>query len=152
MPQTCELLVGKSGALIAQGMKLLVTVLTPPSAPAQNCTVANGSGTITGVPVSDVTVTCTNVVVCSTAAENANITLTCPTGQKIVSLDFASYGTPNGSCGAFTTSACNATTSTMDVGTSCLGFNTCTVSASNGVFGDPCVGTVKRLYVQARCQ
>ncbi len=137
---------------VASGNGYAVTVLTPPSAPAQNCTVGNGSGTITGVPVSNVTVTCTNVVVCSTAAENANITLTCPTGQKIISLDFASYGTPNGSCGAFTVSACNATTSTMDVSTPCLGFNTCTVSASNGVFGDPCVGTVKRLYVQARCQ
>jgi hypothetical protein len=137
---------------VASGNGYAVTVLTSPSAPAQNCTVGNGSGTITGVPVSNVTVTCTNVVVCSTAAENGNITLTCPTGQKIVSLDFASYGTPNGSCGAFTTSSCNATTSTMDVSTPCLGFNSCTVSATNGVFGDPCVGTVKRLYVQARCQ
>jgi hypothetical protein len=137
---------------VASGNAYAVTVLTLPSSPAQNCAIGNGSGTITSAAVSNVTVTCTNVVICSTAAENASITLSCPTGQKIMSLDFSSYGTPNGSCGAFTTSTCNATTSTMDVSTSCLGLNSCTVSASNGVFGDPCVGTVKRLYVQARCQ
>ena len=137
---------------VASGNAYAVTVLTSPSSPAQNCAVGNGSGTITGIAVGNVTVTCTNVVVCSTAAENANITLTCPTGQKIMALDFASYGTPNGSCGAFTVGSCNATTSTMDVNASCVGLNSCTVSASNGVFGDPCVGTVKRLYVQAHCQ
>jgi large repetitive protein len=137
---------------VASGNAYAVTVLTPPSSPAQSCVVTNGSGTITGIAVSNVTVACTNVVICSTAAENGNIMLSCPTGQKITALDFASYGTPNGSCGAFTTSSCNATTSTMDVTTSCVGLNSCTVAASNGVFGDPCVGTVKRLYVEARCQ
>ena len=37
------------------------------------------------------------------------------------------------------------------VNTACVGQNTCTVSATNGTFGDPCVGTVKRLWVQASC-
>jgi large repetitive protein len=137
---------------VASGSPYAVTVATAPSSPAQNCAVSNGTGTIAGAAVSNVSVTCTNVVICSTVSENGSITLTCPTGQKINAIDFASYGTPNGSCGAFTTSSCDATTSTMDVSSVCLGQNTCTVSASNGVFGDPCVGTVKRLYVQARCQ
>jgi hypothetical protein len=33
----------------------------------------------------------------------------------------------------------------------CLGLNSCSVGANNGVFGDPCGGTVKRLYVQVTC-
>jgi len=137
---------------VASGGTYAVSVATSPTSPAQNCAVTNGSGTVAGAPISNVSISCTNVVICSTASENSSVTLTCPTGQTMYALDFASYGTPNGSCGAFTVSTCDATTSTMDVSTSCLGQNSCTVSASNGVFGDPCYGTVKRLYVQARCQ
>ncbi|MEM6533951.1 MAG: hypothetical protein AAF654_15125 [Myxococcota bacterium] len=36
-----------------------VTVATQPSAPSQTCTVANGSGTLAGAPVTNVAVTCT---------------------------------------------------------------------------------------------
>jgi large repetitive protein len=137
---------------VPSGATYAVTVLTPPSSPAQTCAVTNGGGTIAGAAVSNVSVACTNVVICATTDENGSLTLTCPMGQKVSGIDFASYGTPNGACGAFTTSSCNATTSTMDVSSSCLGFNNCTVNATNGVFTDPCVGTFKRLYVQARCQ
>ena len=137
---------------VASGSPYAVTVGTSPASPAQNCAITNGSGTMAGGAVTGVSVVCTDVVICATAAENDTITLTCPTGQKIYAIDFASYGTPNGTCGAFTASSCDATTSTMDVTTPCIGFNSCTVGANNGVFGDPCVGTVKRLYAQARCQ
>ena len=105
-----------------------------------------------GAAVSNVTITCTNVVVCASADENTTLSLTCPAGQKISAIDFASYGTPSGSCGSFSISSCNATVSTMDVGSACLGFNACSIAATNGTFGDPCVGTFKRLFVQARCQ
>jgi large repetitive protein len=138
---------------VASGSMYAVTVGTAPTSPAQNCTITNGTGTVTSGPVSNVTVVCTNVIICSTAAENGTISLTCPTGQKVFAIDFASYGTPNGTCGAFTTDpTCNATTSVTDVSTPCFGNASCSVGANNGVFGDPCVGTVKRLYVQARCQ
>ncbi|MES1206136.1 MAG: hypothetical protein ABUS79_09390, partial [Pseudomonadota bacterium] len=137
---------------VASGGPYAVTVLTPPSAPTQNCVVANGSGTMGGAAVSNVTITCTNVVICASADENTTLSLTCPAGQKISAIDFASYGTPSGSCGNFSVGSCNATVSTMDVSTPCLGFNACSVAATNGTFGDPCVGTFKRLYVQARCQ
>ncbi len=114
---------------VASGAGYAVTVLTPPSAPAQNCVVTNGSGTMAGAAVGNVTVACTDVAICATGDENTNITLTCPAGQSIFAIDFASYGTPNGTCGGFTTSSCNATTSTMDVSASCVGFNSCTVNA-----------------------
>jgi hypothetical protein len=138
---------------VASGSTYTVTVGTSPTSPAQNCQITNGTGTITNGNVSNVTVVCTNVIICATAAENGSISLTCPTGQKVFAIDFASYGTPNGACGAFTVDpTCNAAASTTDVSTPCFGNMSCTVAATNGVFGDPCVGTVKRLYVQARCQ
>lgn len=137
---------------VASGSPYAVTVLTPPSSPAQTCAVTNGSGTIGGAPVSNVSIVCSNVVVCGTGDENTTVTLSCPAGQVITAIDFASYGTPNGSCGNFTTSSCNATTSGPDVTSACLGLSSCSIAATNGTFTDPCVGTFKRLYVQARCQ
>ncbi len=137
---------------VASGSPYVVTVATPPSSPAQSCVVTNGSGTMGGAAVSNVSISCSNVVVCGTGDENTTVTVSCPTGHKIIAIDFASYGTPNGSCGNFTVSSCSATTSTPDVTSSCVGFQTCSVPANNGTFGDPCVGTFKRLYVQAECQ
>ena len=89
--------------------------------------------------------------VCGSAPENATVTLLCPSGQTISGIDFASYGTPGGSCGAFTTGSCQATSSSSVVSSACLGRSSCTVPANNATFGDPCSGTVKRLSIQARC-
>ncbi len=33
----------------------------------------------------------------------------------------------------------------------CVGRNSCNVWASNSVFGDPCFGTYKRLYIVGKC-
>ncbi|TCJ14349.1 HYR domain-containing protein [Flaviaesturariibacter flavus] len=87
--------------------------------------------------------------ICGTAAENGTITLRAPAGTVIDRIDFASYGTPNGSCGNFTQGGCHAFNSKSVVESLALGRNTATISATNGVFGDPCGGTVKRLYIQA---
>ncbi len=87
--------------------------------------------------------------ICGTASEGQNLTLTAPAGKKFISVTFASYGTPNGSCGSFTTSACNAANSRSIVETALLGKTTATIPATNATFGDPCNGTVKRLYVEA---
>jgi hypothetical protein len=135
---------------VASGSPYAVTVKSAPS--TQNCAVTSGSGTVAGAAISDVAVTCTDATTCATANEGSSVTLTCPTGQTITAIDFASYGTPNGSCGSFTTSGCDAATSVSTVTNTCKGLNSCTVQANNGVFGDPCYGTYKRLYVQAHCQ
>jgi hypothetical protein len=87
--------------------------------------------------------------ICGQAAEGGTVTLTAPTGKVFTSIVFASYGTPNGSCGSYTVGACNATNSTTIVGPILIGSNSGTVGANNAVFGDPCVGTVKRLYIEA---
>ncbi|MFH1121334.1 MAG: T9SS type A sorting domain-containing protein [Bacteroidota bacterium] len=87
--------------------------------------------------------------VCATAVENANATVSAPSGKVFVHVLFASYGTPNGTCGTFTQSACHAATSFTVTENYLLGNNPAVIPATNGVFGDPCAGTFKRLYVEA---
>ena len=88
-------------------------------------------------------------VICATANENANAVLTAPTGTIFINVGFASYGTPNGTCPAFTISSCNALTSQSVSEGYLLGNNAASIPATNGIFTDPCAGTVKRLYITA---
>jgi hypothetical protein len=88
---------------------------------------------------------------CGTADEDQTMTLTCPAGTVVKSIDYASFGLPNGTCGSFSNAACNAQNSKSIVETNCLGKTSCSISASIDVFGDPCVNQNKRLYVQASC-
>jgi hypothetical protein len=87
--------------------------------------------------------------ICGTAIENGNATLTAPSGTVFINVGFSSYGTPGGSCLSYTLSSCNSLTSQSVTEGYLLGNNTATIPATNAVFGDPCVGTQKRLYVQA---
>lgn len=111
----------------------------------------NGHGNVTYKAMS-VGVRASTTSLCNTANEGGNVTVTCPTGTTISAIDYASYGTPTGTCGAFVDGACNGANSKTVVETECLGKATCTVPATNTKFGDPCGGTGKRLYVQASCQ
>src|SRR5688572_6022657 len=88
-------------------------------------------------------------VICGTASEGGVVTLTAPPGNVITSIEFASYGTPNGACGSFTLGSCHAANSQTICEGVFVGQNSASIIASNGVFGDPCGGTVKRLYIQA---
>jgi len=89
---------------------------------------------------------------CASADEDSSVTLSCPAGRTISGIPLASYGTPTGSCAAgFQVSACNASTSQQKVVETCLGKQSCSVAANNGVFGDPCAGTAKRLLVHYAC-
>ncbi|MBL7698034.1 MAG: T9SS type A sorting domain-containing protein [Chitinophagaceae bacterium] len=89
-------------------------------------------------------------VLCGTAGEGGTVTITAPPGNVFITVEFASYGTPNGSCGSFTFGSCHSNSSGTVCYNAFVGRSTATVGANNGVFGDPCVGTVKRLYVQVR--
>ncbi len=112
---------------------------------------ATGAGTAGSNATGGSAGAATGTPVCGTAAEDASVTLTCPTGQIIDSITFASFGTPTGSCGSFATSDCNATSSVSVVQSLCVGQSSCTFTASNGSFGDPCHGTTKHMDVQASC-
>jgi hypothetical protein len=91
--------------------------------------------------------------ICATANEYETLTLSCPAGQRIIDVPFASYGMPDGQCGSFIPNGnCDAASSLQTVGAACIGKQSCAIDVGNGTFGtDPCAGVVKRLYVQARC-
>ncbi len=86
---------------------------------------------------------------CGTVDEGQTLTLTAPVGNVFTSVTFASYGTPNGSCGSFTIGGCHAANSLTIVQAALIGNNSGSIPATNGTFGDPCGGTFKRLYVEA---
>jgi hypothetical protein len=87
---------------------------------------------------------------CFSVAEDKTANITCPQGQVISKVVFASYGTPRGSCGAYVASSCNSSAS-MKVVSACLGKASCNIAANNTSFGDPCYGKVKSLAVDVRC-
>jgi len=94
----------------------------PPTAIAKNITVKldaggnvtvnasqvdNGSTDNTGI-VSYMLTTSTAGTICATANENENLTIAAPTGSIFTRVDFASYGTPGGSCGNFSLDSCHS--------------------------------------------
>jgi hypothetical protein len=137
---------------VASGAPYVVTVATSPTMPDQTCTVTNGTGAPNVFNVTDVKVSCANTVNCAAVNENQTLMLACPPGETIAAIAFASYGTPNGMCGAFTTGTCNAVNSVPIVSAACVDQPSCMVAATNGVFGDPCSGTGKRLWAQFSCK
>ncbi|CAK4078986.1 unnamed protein product [Aphanomyces euteiches] len=91
-------------------------------------------------------------LITSTVGEGSTLNLDCgnPT-LEISRVIFASYGLPDGSGLGARYGWCYAGNSQDVVQRTCLGSQTCSVGANNNVFGDPCVGTVKRLTVTAEC-
>ncbi|XP_045803623.1 beta-galactosidase 13-like [Trifolium pratense] len=81
--------------------------------------------------------------------------LKCPSGKKIVAVEFASFGDPSGYCGKFSLGNCNAGPTKSIVEKECLGKKKCMVSVSgsnlNGNGVDGCPGIVKTLAIQAKC-
>lgn len=74
--------------------------------------------------------------------------ITAPSGV-FSSVLFASYGNPEGSNGSYTLGWCHAQNSLSIIEELVIGNSSAVLNASNGVFGDPCGGTYKRLYVAA---
>ena len=79
--------------------------------------------------------------------ENGTLTLTAPGGTAFTSVAFASYGTPNTGTSPYTQGACHASNSSSIVEGVFIGLNSASIGASNGTFGDPCLGTGKQLAV-----
>ena len=111
------------------------------------------------------------MMVCAEASEsdfrrNTSVAqLACPAGLVISSVDFASYGTPAGKCGAYKQSAvCHAAASLLVARHACLTLARCALRAdvatwsNDTVVGgdganatDPCPALLKWLYLQVRC-
>ena len=89
---------------------------------------------------------------------DCKIDFSCPAGEHFVSVDFASIGSPGGTCGKFTESAsCHgveATTSAV-VGKLCLGKSACSVAPNTAVLNPAnpniCDGVVKSTAIQLSC-
>lgn len=76
---------------------------------------------------------------CGFVDENNVLELSCDDGSAITGVSFASFGTPTGTCpGSLAVGACNAATSRAIVEGLCVGKRTCSIEASDKVFGDPC--------------
>jgi hypothetical protein len=91
-------------------------------------------------------------VTCGTAAENGTVVINAPAGHVFTRVVFASYGNPTGSCPTYSTGGCHATNSVSIVEGYALGQTSVSIPATNAVFGDPCPGTPKQLYVALASQ
>nr|P45582.1 RecName: Full=Beta-galactosidase; Short=Lactase; Flags: Precursor [Asparagus officinalis]CAA54525.1 beta-galactosidase [Asparagus officinalis] len=84
--------------------------------------------------------------------------LSCDPGQKMSKIKFASFGTPQGTCGSFSEGSCHAHKSydafeQEGLMQNCVGQEFCSVNVAPEVFGgDPCPGTMKKLAVEAICE
>jgi Galactose binding lectin domain len=89
--------------------------------------------------------------VCTSVEEWDAVRITCGEGEIVRAVQFASYGTPSGTCGDLRKGQCDAPEAMAEITEACMGRASCVVSATNTSFGDPCVGTNKRLQVQVEC-
>lgn len=84
--------------------------------------------------------------------DNTLLQLQCSDSNAVINaIQFASYGTPTGTCGSYKTGTCNAANSTSVVQNLCLNNNQCGIFPNTTTFGDPCFGTAKVLTVQFTC-
>jgi hypothetical protein len=89
---------------------------------------------------------------CDSQPEGSSVFFSCPAGETVVNVSFASYGTPTGRCRTgFQVGACNSPNSVAVVSAACMGLNSCSVGVSDANFGDPCNGTPKKLSSTVVC-
>lgn len=142
----------------------MIYAQNPPVAIAKNITVKlDASGNVTvlasdldngstdNVGINSYMLTTSTVgTSCGTVNENQNLNLTAPAGSIFSAINFASYGTPFGSCGNFQLGFCDSPYSKSIVSNVLLNQNSGTILADNGTFYfDPCANTPKFLYVEA---
>ena len=90
-----------------------------------------------------------NGTLCATAAEYNTAVLNAPAGTVFTRVNFASYGTPSGTCPDFVFGSCHAISSQAIVEGYLLGKNSASVPAGNWIFGEPCPNTAKVLFIAA---
>lgn len=84
-------------------------------------------------------------------SEYGSTTLRCvDKNSTITSFDFVDWGTPSGSCGSLHHGTCTSDKALPWAIKLCVNRSTCTL-APYPALGDPCVGVVKSLIVQAKC-
>ncbi|CAO2814443.1 unnamed protein product [Amaranthus hypochondriacus] len=80
------------------------------------------------------------------------LSLECPSPNQVISsIKFASFGTPQGSCGTYSHGKCKSLHALPIVQKECVGARSCKIGVSIDTFGDPCRGVKKSLAVEAVC-
>jgi alpha-L-rhamnosidase len=92
-----------------------------------------------------------STVKCASTTEGFSVALSCPANQVITAIPFASFGNPDGTCGAYRLGWCNAGSSMLITETACLLKNNCTVNVGVTIFGEPCYSYPKEYVVQVLC-
>ena len=134
--QTLAILANTNGGFsfptqLADGSSYAVTVLTQPTAPAQTCSVANGSGTLAGEDVSTVAVNCSAVAFTVTPQAGPFGTIAPSIPQTVAAGATASFAvTPNASNIIATVTGCGGSLSSANVYTTAPVSADCTVTAS----------------------
>ncbi|KAL0353143.1 UNVERIFIED_CONTAM: Beta-galactosidase 6 [Sesamum angustifolium] len=85
------------------------------------------------------------------ASRTPLLRLSCETGWHVASVRFASFGTPEGNCGALSPGSCHANVSSI-VHKDCIGKQACSILVSTDKLGDPCPNVLKSLAVEALCR
>ncbi|GAB4859211.1 Beta-galactosidase 8 [Ancistrocladus abbreviatus] len=80
------------------------------------------------------------------------LSLECPSPSQVISsIKFASFGTPQGTCGSFAHGWCESAKALPIVQKACIGSPSCSIGVSINTFGDPCIRVKKSLAVEAIC-
>ncbi|KAK4780301.1 hypothetical protein SAY87_016407 [Trapa incisa] len=88
----------------------------------------------------------------SSKEKGAEVHLKCPENTKINAVNFASFGNPAGSCGAYSLGSCHYPASMSVIVNVCLNKNECRVEIAREDFSkELCPGTTKKLTVEAVC-
>ncbi|KAL2327302.1 hypothetical protein Fmac_020729 [Flemingia macrophylla] len=89
---------------------------------------------------------------CGNTQENKTLELSCH-GHPILDIKFASFGNPQGECGAFTKGSCESKSDALSiVQKECVGKESCSIDVSEKTFGKTsCGDVIKRLAVEAVC-
>lgn len=90
--------------------------------------------------------------VCGYATQNKQIQLQCIASLgTIQSIEFASYGTPSGTCGEYHIGQCHAQNTVSIIASHCINHTSCIIDVTPSYFNhrDPCPGTQKSVAIQA---
>ncbi|CAI9111681.1 OLC1v1011966C1 [Oldenlandia corymbosa var. corymbosa] len=89
----------------------------------------------------------------SSSSSGSKIELVCPTNSQISAVNFASFGTPTGTCGSFAKGDCHDPSSVSFVEKVCLNKNKCALEVSQvrNLNLGLCPDTPKRLAVEVIC-
>ncbi|WMV16098.1 hypothetical protein MTR67_009483 [Solanum verrucosum] len=83
-------------------------------------------------------------------SQEPSLQLNCDQGWTIAAVNFASFGTPTGDCGAFIKGSCHLDVLSI-VHQGCVGNSGCSIPITMAKLGDPCPGVPKSLAVEAFC-